>query len=75
MLDTLAGWLDGFWSGAGYVVIVAAVLAETPRLLPGVTEGSGEALMTLVDPHSDAHLAVADVDLRQFGMWLLQYVL
>lgn len=50
------------------------VMAESPRFLRGVAEGSGEALMTLVDPRSDAHLAVADADLRQFGMWLLQYV-
>ncbi len=50
------------------------VMAENPHLHQGVTEARGEAVRTLLDPLSHVHRSVADADLRQFGMWLLQYV-
>ncbi len=50
------------------------VMAENPQLYQGVTEARGEAVRALLDPLSHVHRSAVDADLRQFGMWLLQYV-
>lgn len=50
------------------------VMAENPHLHQGVTEARGEAVRALLDPQSHVHRSMADADLRQFDMWLLQYV-